>query len=731
VRDGGEKMTKTSQFVLAAICILLLTFNTEPGIGEVSANVNLTLDDDKYSDFENQLEVVREALKIPGMSAAVVQDQELIWTSGFGYADLENEVPATPDTPFGLASVTKPISAVLTMQLVEEGLIDLDAPVSEYGIDLGNEAITVRHLLTHTSEGIPGTSFAYNGNRYAYLGGVMEKASGKTFAALLRERIISPLELENTALNPINNWGGSTLMGMRDFEELLGWGKNHQDMADVYRRLARPYQLDGDTNIIAGMYPLYHSPAAGLNSSVSDLARFDIALDQGILLDEPAKAEMFSPAYSTYKGRNDLMYGLGWYVQDFDGLRLLWHTGCWPPSTSALYLKVPEKDLTFIVLANTANLTAPFVGLGHGDVSKSVLALTFLRYFVFPEQYGSSLPVIDWEAEEAPLIAQLAGVEDEAGREFLERELWSFRQVYAGTGQPERADRLLRVNMRVYPQSDFRSDFMFTQTPAPDPVHPTSVSALDLVWVTRAMAVWLVLNLLSFLWMGLRLLRDRKLTGWGKLLWLASTLFLGLLSILIQRVLLIPNEDGKAVLKRAWGASALVMGGYSTAWILVVALLQSLGSEPNPLVILAVSYLVPLLIGLFLILLPLASMRKGSGWRHLIPRTLLAEVITTNLGFSILFPLTMLISERLLTTLPHPASPFFWGMLSFMAVAGVFVLLPLHAWLAAHGIFLPTGAVEDRTRAEVLPSLRAAWPALLATFVIMVAALALTITQLG
>ena len=69
-------------------------------------------------------------------------------------------------------------------------------------------------------------------------------------------------------------------------------------------------------------------------------------------------------------------------------MRLTWHTGRWPPSTSALFLKVRDLDITFIVLANTDNLTVPFPGIGHGDLSKSLPALTFLHHFGYPEVNG-------------------------------------------------------------------------------------------------------------------------------------------------------------------------------------------------------------------------------------------------------------------------------------------------------------------------------------------------------
>ena len=273
-----------------------------------------------FTDFANHLESVRQILKIPGMSAAIVEDQELVWAEGFGYANLENQIEASPDTPYGLASVTKPVAAVIIMQLVEEGLIDLDAPIANYGVTLLGNEITVRHLLTHTSEGIPGSKHEYNGSRYGYLSGVIEGATGKTFAENLSERILLPQGMDNTALNPISNWGGPSQIGLANFKLMLFWGEAFKNYPHVYTRLAQPYQFDSEYNIVPGMYHLYHNTGAGLISSVTDLAKFDIALDKDMLLGEAAKNEMFSPAYSTYENRSDLNYGLGWYVQDFEGL---------------------------------------------------------------------------------------------------------------------------------------------------------------------------------------------------------------------------------------------------------------------------------------------------------------------------------------------------------------------------------------------------------------------------
>lgn len=182
-------------------------------------------DADSYAALDRDLEEVRQALGISGMAAAVVSNQQLMLASGFGLADVEREIEADSHTPFGLASVTKPIASVLVMQLVADGLIDLDTLVSAYDVVLPEgEGVTVRHLLTHTSEGTPGAVHEYNGNRYGYLGGVIEGATGRTFSDLLGERVLLPLEMMDIAVNPFNAWAGVSEAGLEDFQRALGIG---------------------------------------------------------------------------------------------------------------------------------------------------------------------------------------------------------------------------------------------------------------------------------------------------------------------------------------------------------------------------------------------------------------------------------------------------------------------------------------------------------------------------
>jgi len=420
---------------LLAIRLAIALF---PGCGTLSASPP-EVNTETWNKFEAKLDYLRQQMKIPGMSAAVVMDQKLVWAKGFGYADLEKRIPATPNTPYHLASVTKTVAATLVMQLVQEGAINLDDPVYKYGIKLESQGtILVRHLLTHTSTAVPGSNYSYNGNRYALLGEIMKRATGKSFASLMKERILDPLGMGNSWPNY-----PSSLIAMGRTPYPADW-----DGGDI--KVARPYQLNVSYEIVPGRYYEGVNTAVGLVSTVVDLAKFDIALDQNILLNEKTKANMLAPAIPIYPGRTDLMHGLGWFAQEYKGTRLNWHAGRNPPSVSANYIKVPVENLTFIIMANTAHLNTP---QPHGDILYSTLGLAFYETFVYPRHYTSAIPEVNWEAGENDLVDQLGQVSDSDLREILERELWAYRQLFASVGKKSLADKLMNVHQQAYPNS--------------------------------------------------------------------------------------------------------------------------------------------------------------------------------------------------------------------------------------------------------------------------------------
>jgi len=120
-------------------------------------------DREPLARFEKQLEELRTLLKVPGLSAVIVRNQQVLWAKAFGFADVEKRVPATSQTPYRIASLTKTFAATLVLQLVEQGKLNLDEPMSKYSSDFKDTRVKIKHLLSQTSQGTPGERYQYNG----------------------------------------------------------------------------------------------------------------------------------------------------------------------------------------------------------------------------------------------------------------------------------------------------------------------------------------------------------------------------------------------------------------------------------------------------------------------------------------------------------------------------------------------------------------------------------------
>ena len=304
-----------------------------------------------------RLERLRKRWDVPGMAAGVAISNRVVWQQEFGYADLETREPVTPETVFHLASLTKPFAAVVLLQLMEAGELDLAAPVDRFGVRLKENGVQVRHLLTHTSEGTPGEVYRYSGQRFAELGNVLQGVTGKSFAQLVSERLLEPLELTNTSPNPFAP---------------EACAEANRDAAEFRKRSAKGYAFDGKTPV---EYRRHFATAAGLVSNVKDVLRFSCALDNGELLKRETLERGYTPA-RTSKGK-ELAYGLGWFIQKHKGTRLVWHYG-WDRANSTLIIKVPERELTFVLLGNSEALSRKF-DLGQDEkITRSPFAREFL-----------------------------------------------------------------------------------------------------------------------------------------------------------------------------------------------------------------------------------------------------------------------------------------------------------------------------------------------------------------
>jgi CubicO group peptidase (beta-lactamase class C family) len=294
----------------------------------------------------------------PGMSVAVAVGDRLAWANGFGVADVENDVPASANTVYRIASISKPIAATAVMQLAERGRINIDDPVQKYVKSFppkGEHTVTIRHLLTHTS-GIrhyrqgemesrthydtaeealeifkddpllfaPGTKYSYSTYGYNVLAAVVETASGLGFETYLRENVWAPAGMSATYFDHVSA---------------------------IIPRRARQYVREGRTLLNAPYADLSNKWAGGgVLSTAEDLVRFHIALDEGKLLKADTLQQMYTP-HRLNDGSNTT-YGLGWSSwKDKRGQAWIGHSGGATGGTTFL-VRDPSRRLAVAVLCN-------------------------------------------------------------------------------------------------------------------------------------------------------------------------------------------------------------------------------------------------------------------------------------------------------------------------------------------------------------------------------------------
>ncbi|MEP6707771.1 MAG: serine hydrolase [Pyrinomonadaceae bacterium] len=345
-------------------------------IGSVSFPLNVcaqAADQKRLVQFEQSLESLRHRYRIPGLSAAIVNNGLIIWARGFGFQDVENQVPATPDTPYRIASITKTFASMLLMKCVEQGRLNLDTPIRSYVPGALEPGVTVRHLFTHTSQGkTPGQKYIYSGDRYSLLTKLVDSCSGQSFREALAKTILDRLEMMDSVPGQDMEFPSSQVAALFTPQTLDRYKQ-------VIQRLAKPYVVDSHGQFILAPYPNRNiSAAAGLISTARDLARFDAAIDRHLLIPEQRQEQAWTNHVNS-KGHK-LPYALGWFVQRYGGERLVWHYGYWG-TFSSLILKVPGRNITLILLANSDGLSAPFAKAlgGVGDVTGSPFANLFLQ----------------------------------------------------------------------------------------------------------------------------------------------------------------------------------------------------------------------------------------------------------------------------------------------------------------------------------------------------------------
>ena len=319
-----------------------------------------------FSLFERYLESLRIQAGIPGLSAAVVQNGTIVWERGFGQADVENSLPARPDTPYHLADLTQLLTTQLLAQCAERGRVRAEDSIRQW-VPLADPPATVGQLLSHSSGAPP--AFKYEPARFALLTVPVEQCDSKPFRKVMADQIIGRLGMTDAA--PGRDFATLLVDDAPIFEP-----QAIQRYNAVLQRMAVPYKVDRRGRPTRGdLPPPMLNAATGLVASVRDLAKFD--KDLAGLRDDTLEQIWNNQRI----GDTLIPMGLGWFVQIYQNERLVWHFGVTPDGYSSLLLKAPSRQLTLILLANSDGLSVPFP-LQDGDVTSSLFALTFLRLFL-------------------------------------------------------------------------------------------------------------------------------------------------------------------------------------------------------------------------------------------------------------------------------------------------------------------------------------------------------------
>ncbi len=314
--------------------------------------------------FERYLDALRLELKIPGLSAAVVQNGKIVWDGGFGSRDVAASLPVAADTPFPVANLSETFGATLVLQqCIDRGdEIALNDRVVRW-TTFPESTTTIAQLLAHVSAS---NVYQYDTTRFGSLSGVVVECVDQPYPRIVASEILDRLAM-------IDSVPG------RDVVEAPGALAFPASTLNRYRgvlaRMAAPYRVDAKGVATRSDYTQRSLTGSnGLISTVRDLARFDAALADGILLSPESQAAMWAPVASRPTG-------LGWFVQTHNGERLIWHFGLAKDAYSSLIVKVPGRQLTLILLANSDGVATSFSPT-DGDVTQSIFARLFLKLFV-------------------------------------------------------------------------------------------------------------------------------------------------------------------------------------------------------------------------------------------------------------------------------------------------------------------------------------------------------------
>jgi len=409
-----------------------------------SPNPSATVKPQPEVDYALAISLLRNAIKtevtqknLPAFSISMIDDKQVVWAEGFGFQDVEKKTPATADTVYRVGSISKLFTDIAVMQLVEQGALDLDAPVQTYLPDFNPKntsvvAVTLRQLMSHRSGLVrespvghyfdptqptltqtvaslnqtalvypPNTRTKYSNAAVSVVGAVLEKVLSTSHPDQVRKTILNPLRMDH-----------SSFTVTPAIEPILatGWMRTYD---------GRQFQ--------APTFLLGTGPAGNLYSSVNDLAKFvsclfnDGRTDDGRIL-TPESLDTMTTAIKDSQG-NDQGFGLGFSVESFDKFKKIGHGGAVYGFSTQLEA-IPERKLGVVAAASSDGT--------NGVVQR--IAEYALRLMIATKD-GKPLPKYRTTILLAPLRAQqLVGTYHESDGERFARVSQLNGEVYLQRG---------------------------------------------------------------------------------------------------------------------------------------------------------------------------------------------------------------------------------------------------------------------------------------------------------
>lgn len=342
----------------------------------------------EIAEFREFLSDFRRENKVLSFSVAVLKDGEIIMMEAIGWQDHDAEEPTQPETSYLIASITKTFTAATLLAMDADGHINLDADftslsdwdercawLTSAGIIFGGgvmddgrkiEApncdgpISLRHVLQNRVQGTPGTSFFYNPIVFGRLSNWVEENTDRSWRDWVRHYVLNPAGMDRAA---------------------AGW--RDADGAAALTNLAPPFRHAPEDEDGIEPSPLPNpelNASSGIIASVLDLAQYSNALDNDLILPASLREEMWTPPLDA--NGTPAPYANGWFVQNWNDHRLVWHSGWWPDAYAGIFLKAPDDGWALIALGNTDGIRHEINTLTKAQIDLSPLPAKFLELFV-------------------------------------------------------------------------------------------------------------------------------------------------------------------------------------------------------------------------------------------------------------------------------------------------------------------------------------------------------------